>query len=88
MTDDRTKERVRSSRRSVLTGVEAPATAARCPDRLPATSVGRIAITAAEARFVIGALPQILERGANPDSVEAAIALARDFLVRSETPND
>ena len=50
--------------------------------------LGALRVTAEEARFVIGALPQILERGANPDSVEAAIALARDFLVRSETPND
>lgn len=88
MTDERSKERVGTSRRTVSTGVEAPATTVRGPDRPPSTSVGRIAITATEARFVIGALPQLLERGANPDSVEAAIALARDLLVRSETPND
>ena len=50
------------------------------------TAVEAPATTAAEARLVFEALAQILERGANPDSVEAAIALARDFLARSETP--
>ena len=50
--------------------------------------LGALRVTAAEARFVIGALPQIIKRGANPDSVEAAIALARDFLKRSEASDD
>jgi hypothetical protein len=44
-------------------------------------------VTAEEARFIVKSLPQILARGANPDSVEAALALARELIKRRETPN-
>jgi len=46
-----------------------------------------LCVTADEARIVIESLPQILTRGANPDSVDAAIALARAYLKRSERPH-
>ena len=46
-----------------------------------------LCVTADEARIVIESLPQILTRGAKPDSVDAAIALARAYLKRSERPH-
>jgi len=46
-----------------------------------------LCVTADEARIVIESLPQILTRGSNPDSVDAAIALARAYLKRSERPH-
>jgi hypothetical protein len=44
-------------------------------------------VTPEEARFIIASLPQIIARGANPDSVESAIALARAYLALGE-PRD
>lgn len=49
--------------------------------------LGALQVTAEEARFVAESLPQILDRGANPDSVESAVALAREFIKRAENPN-
>ena len=44
-------------------------------------------VTPEEARFIIASLPQIIARGANPDSVDSAIALARAYLALGE-PRD
>lgn len=48
------------------------------------TDLASLCVTAQEARFVAESLPQILARGVNPDSVEAAIALARSYTSQGE----
>lgn len=75
--------RVRAIARIDLIALKAIASRQRDMDDLLS-----LAVTHKEAKFVIGAIPQILENGTNPDLVEKAIETMRLFLQTGDGGDD